>query len=111
MGKSPTHASSIGLIHNLSTGYVSSQYHRVYDNDFQTVTRGHEDNEAAVSHIWESLTSENVLEQAHAEHHNLPRLHEDWLDTREIATPKDNDINVEVMRRINQKQGNRDASI
>ena len=77
MGKSPTHASLIGQIRNLSKGYISPQYHLVYDNNFQTVTGGHEDNEAVVSHIWESLSSENALEQAHTEQRNLPRLHED----------------------------------
>ena len=38
LGKSDRHASDIGLIRNLRTGFVSSQYHVVYDDVFCVVT-------------------------------------------------------------------------
>ena len=74
---STNHASSVGLIRNLGTGYISPQYHLIYNNEFQIVMGGFEDNKAVATHIWYSLSSENVLEHAHAEHHHLPRLQED----------------------------------
>ena len=37
VGVSPVHAENIGLIRNLKTGYISPQYHLVYDDDFDTV--------------------------------------------------------------------------
>ena len=45
LGRSPRHASDIGLIRNLKTGFISSQYHVVYDDFFTTVT-SNSDNEA-----------------------------------------------------------------
>ena len=40
LGKSNAHSSSVGLIRNLRTGYISPQFHVVYDNLFQTVMGG-----------------------------------------------------------------------
>mgnify|MGYP000344943232 CR=1 FL=1 len=37
LGRSPDHASFVGLVRNLDTGYVSPQYHVVYDDLFSTV--------------------------------------------------------------------------
>ena len=37
VGRSPSHASNVGLILNPHTGHVSPQFHVVYDNDFTTV--------------------------------------------------------------------------
>jgi hypothetical protein len=37
VGRSPLHASTVGLILNPCTGHVSPQFHVVYDDDFITV--------------------------------------------------------------------------
>jgi transposase InsO family protein len=37
VGVSPVHAENISMIRNLSTGYISSQYHIVFDDWFETV--------------------------------------------------------------------------
>eukprot|EP00978_Attheya_sp_CCMP212_P026824 scaffold88955_cov24-Attheya_sp.AAC.1 len=37
VGFSPDHSSTIGLIRNVSTGYVSPQFHVVYDDYFTSV--------------------------------------------------------------------------
>jgi hypothetical protein len=37
VGRSPSHASNVGLILNPRTGHVSLQFHVVYDDDFMTV--------------------------------------------------------------------------
>ena len=44
--KTPSHASSLGLIQNIHMGYISPHFHVVYDNGFQTVMRGYDNNEA-----------------------------------------------------------------
>ena len=82
MGKSPVHASSVGLIRNLNTRFISLQYHVIYDTRFQTVSGGYEDNEAIARYIWYSLAldqRENVLTEANVEQETLTNLHRDWL--------------------------------
>ena len=37
MGVSPVHAETVGLVRNLHTGYISPQFHLVYDDWFETV--------------------------------------------------------------------------
>ena len=45
LGKSSAHSSSVSLIRNLRTEYISPQFHVVYDNLFQTVMGGYEGND------------------------------------------------------------------
>ena len=43
------------------------QFHVVYDNKFETVIGGYDENDSLVTHIWEVLVqtySEDVLQQA-----------------------------------------------
>ena len=40
LGKSSKHASSIGLVRNLKTGFISPQFHVIYDHKFETVMGG-----------------------------------------------------------------------
>ena len=80
LGRSPKHASSVGLIRNLNTGFISPQFHVIYDTQFQTVTGGYEGNDAVANHIWESLGQTervNVLEEAKREQEPLPNIHAD----------------------------------
>ena len=37
VGRSPAHASSVGLVLNPRTGHVSPQFHVIYDDNFTTV--------------------------------------------------------------------------
>ena len=60
--KPSAHASSVGLIRNLRAGYVSPQFHIVYDNLFQTVMGGHEENDAISDQIWSSLVQINLVD-------------------------------------------------
>ena len=60
MGKSSSHASSVGLIINLTTGYISPQFHVVYGCKFQTVVGGYEHNDTIATHIWESLVDKEI---------------------------------------------------
>ena len=54
------------MIRNLSIGFISPQFHVIYDTKYQTVSGGYEDNEAVASHIWDSLATNqrvNTLEE------------------------------------------------
>jgi hypothetical protein len=56
MGFSPVHSESIGLVRNLKTGYISPQYHIVYDDWFETVYSTDTENPPAA---WEHLCTFN----------------------------------------------------
>ena len=55
MGKSPNHASYVGLIRNLETRFVSPQFHVIYDNIIHTMMDGYEENNVIRDHIWSVL--------------------------------------------------------
>ena len=59
MVKSLLHASYFGLIRNLDTLYISPHFHVVYDNKFETVIGGYDENDSISNHIWESLVQDN----------------------------------------------------
>ena len=40
LGISPQHAGSVALVLNLKTGYISPQFHIVFDNDFKKQPKG-----------------------------------------------------------------------
>ena len=82
MGKSTSHASSVGLIRNLNTVFVSPQFHVAYDNKFETVIGGYDENDSLSDHTWGSLAmdgTENTLQEAVFDQEPPPQLHEDWL--------------------------------
>ncbi len=71
---------------NLNTGFISPQFHVIYDTQFQTVSGGYEGNDAVADHIWDSLAHterENVLEEAEREQEPIPMLYTDWLTHEE----------------------------
>ena len=77
LGRSRSHASSVGLIRNLNTGSISTQFHVVYDDFFTTVS-SNEQNMALVE-TWPHLLKFSC---------------EDLLfddDTRELAPPLENE--------------------
>ena len=59
LGKLTSHASLVGIIRNLNSGYISPQFHIIYNNIFQTAMGGYENDDAIATHIWESLITEN----------------------------------------------------
>ena len=86
LGKSPLHASTVGIIRNLTTGFISPQFHVIYDTKFETVSRGYEDNGAVTTHIWDLLAQDqrtNTLEELTFEQQHLPNLHRYWLSPEE----------------------------
>ena len=103
MGISSRHASNIGMIRNLSTGYISLQFHVVYDNEFQTVLGGYGDNEALTPHIWESLCKnsvENAANDLTTTDQRIPRFHDDWLTPVERIDRERQDVNSTIQNRV-----------
>jgi hypothetical protein len=90
LGLSDIHSSTIGLILNLRTGYISPQFHVVYDDLFQTVSNvalidGQELPFNAI--LWDDLMKnqrERYIDDDE-EYENVPELHEDWLEPNEIV--------------------------
>ena len=109
LGKSSKHASSIGLIRNLKTGFISPQFHVIYDHKFETVMGGYDENDAVVDHIWNNLlidesAVENVVE--YVENGDVqrvkcvPHVHADWLNESEKAQRGKDAVQSEVSRRL-----------
>ena len=105
MGKSPSHSSSVGRIRNLTTGYISTQFYVVYDCKFQTVMGGYGSNDSIATHIWESMVTDIIIEQAQDEQEPIPPLHNDWLTPDKLDTRLHDNINSEVMRRMQKYKG------
>ena len=84
LGRSPNHASDIGLVRNLNTGFVSAQFHVVYDDFFTTVTSDRDDE---APDTWKILfeTSKEMLVE---EDDNPPSLHKSWLEPVELEKRK-----------------------
>ena len=79
LGSSPVHAETVALICNLSTGYLSPQYHVVFDDKFETVYAD-EDSEPPE---WERLCILERYETAFDEGVTPPSLADEWLSPQE----------------------------
>jgi len=106
LGYSPDHATTVGRILNLKTGFVSPQYHVIYDDKFTSVPNSESggilnDKEFTQSE-WLSLIqtgSEKVViePKTSVPLERAPSLHDDWLTDKEIHFRNQN-------RRNRQKQ-------
>ena len=85
LGFSSSHSSTIGLIRNLRTGYISPQYHVVYDDNFHTVPGAafqDVDNMTSTSPFWQHLVTYGqdyyFEDLTPNEHRFIPTLSTDW---------------------------------
>jgi Reverse transcriptase (RNA-dependent DNA polymerase) len=88
LGVSPSHSSTIGRILNLTTGYISPQYHVVYDDQFTTVPNAESggifQNEAPFNaDVWDSIVRSGLEHIFDPELPQQPELHDDWLTPTE----------------------------
>jgi hypothetical protein len=89
LGQSSAHSSTIGCILNLNTGWVSPQYHVVYDDLFTTVPNAESggllDLQNFNADSWSRLIEsglERVIDDIEYDRRGrrlLPELHDDWL--------------------------------
>ena len=90
LGTSPDHSSTVGLIHNLRTGFISPQYHVIYDDLFSSVPNaesgGLPHTQEFTGDFWRRLIAtglESVLPDDPDD--PVPPLHPDWLTDAERA--------------------------
>ena len=81
VGRSPLHASTVGLVWNLQTGSIMPQFHLVYDDYFETV-HSREDQEPA---SWNELLCFNRFQTEFDEDQNVPDLPDEWLNPQEMV--------------------------
>ena len=90
LGVSPDHSSTIGRILNLLSGFISPQYHVIYDDLFSTVPNagsGGTLEPALDGSFWHKLIAtgyESLLPDDDDD--PLPDLHPDWLTDAELRT-------------------------
>ena len=63
VGISPSHSTTVGRVLNLDTGYISPQYHLVFDELFHTVL-GKLSDKAFDADLWTTLLTREGLEKA-----------------------------------------------
>ena len=89
-GVSPDHSSTIGRILNLRSGFISPQYHVIYDDLFSTVPNAESGGTlepALDGSFWRNLIAtgyESLLPDEHDDDEPLPDLHPDWLTDAEL---------------------------
>ena len=93
------YTSSVGLIRDLRTGYVSPHYYVIYNNKFETVMGGLENNNAVGNYIWENMaqdnnTVEHTTEQSSTEHVPIPPLYTTWLTPGEKNEQREQEMNT-----------------
>ena len=93
------HASFVGLIRNLRTGYVSPQYHVIYDKIIETVIGTLENNNYVGDYIRETLAQDNgavehTTEQSSTEHVPIPPLYTTWLTPGEKNEQREQEMNT-----------------
>ena len=91
LGVSPSHSSTVGLILNIATGYVSPQYHVVYDDLFSSVpnaeTGGALQPDVFHGSFWDQLVAsglERLDDGDYADEPDPPPLHHDWMTNDEL---------------------------
>jgi hypothetical protein len=81
VGVSPLHAENVALVRNLRTGYLSPQYHVVFDDWFETVYA-----DETAPDCWDELCMFERFETAFDG--DPPRLGDEWLTAEEIELRK-----------------------
>ena len=82
VGASKLHASSVGVIRNLTTDNLSPQFHVVYDNYFETVHATKEKEPNQWSDLIVSQREQAPINQDDLE--NVPELNDEWLTDEEM---------------------------
>ena len=99
LGCSPLHASTVGLVRNLTTGNMSPQFHLVFDDWFETVhASGSEEPKE-----WQELIQFQRFSNDFDDEQFVPELGKEWLNQEELATR-------ETRERQRREQGQRNAS-
>ena len=112
MGFSDDHSSLVGLVRNLQSGYITSQYHCVYDEKFESVIGlATEDHDADLGNytqaLWEDLFQADYARDFYVEPqyiggelvYEVPPLQDEWLTPDEIRE-KEERLQEQVRRAL-----------
>ena len=84
MGFSPDHAQTVGMIRNLRTGFISPQFHCVYDDWFETVTAPVDEEPPQ----WQDMLIYQRFQAEFEPGVPPPILSEDWMSPQELHEHK-----------------------
>jgi hypothetical protein len=101
VGRSPSHASNVGLILNPRTGHVSPQFHVIYDDDFTTVKYLRT---GTVPPHWSDLVRDSSEIQVHADTQAST-----WQSLPELV-PEEGDFASDVFELSTNRDGNVDPN-
>ena len=100
VGVSPVHAEDISLIRNLKTGYISPQYHIVFDDWFETVYS--DDDEEPPE--WENMCIYQRFQMQFEPGLTPPSLSNEWLDPAQSKS-----VESKGGRKLSQEVKSKDA--
>ena len=80
VGVSPVHAETVALIRNLNTGYLSPQYHVVFDDEFETVYADEDEPPPE----WENMCIFQRFQVEFEDGVTPPSLSSEWLSPDEL---------------------------
>ena len=104
MGVSSMHSSTVGLIRNRTTGFISPQFHVVYDDLFQTVAAPADRDPPEWEDLYTYSRFQNVLDES-----DSPLLDMDWLSDAEKMARKANETLRSEGRRQRQDHTEQEA--
>jgi hypothetical protein len=84
MGASPLHASTVGLVQNLQTNHIISQFHVMYNDLFETAHAS--PSEAPAS--WPNLFTFSRFKSDFDDKNFIPFLPNEWLTPVELSQQK-----------------------
>lgn len=110
LGKSSRHTSDIGLIRNLRTGLISTQFHVIYDDFYTTVpSTGTED---SIPETWELLYKHYYKNAVNDDNrYEVPTLNDEWFQQNEIISNKINEPRISSHVRKYDKIGEQRESV
>jgi hypothetical protein len=100
VGVSPVHSESIGVVRNLNTGYITPQYHIVYDDWFETVHAPADQ----VPPEWENMCVFQKFQVEFGPEDNPPPLSAEWNEkgpTEATTAPTGRKVSQQVHSRDN----------
>ena len=104
LGRSRRHASTVGLIRNLNTGSITTQFHVVYDDYFTTIssTKSNIAEDNSFGRLW-NHAREDVLPPDQQD--EPPALSDEWRDSEELRRRRQSEQQRELERRAPPPRG------
>ena len=95
LGKSPMHAENVALIRNLRTGYLSPQFHVVFDDTFDTIYADEDEPPPE----WDDMCIFQRFQVELDDKCTPPRLADEWYSEEELAQQQSSPPHAQPLRR------------